>query len=348
MRALTADQLRGVWAAVPTAWTPDCRLDSGALEENVDRYQAYGVAGVYAADSDGEFYAIEIEQFRELARVFGRAMEKVALDAAMGVTWSHTQGIIQRIQASLDAGIPNVHVAFPFWMPLAKPDIPRFFDDLAKAAPQARWIHYRTPRAHVLPSGVDYAELQRAHPEQFIGTKLVTTDIVEIVEVIAHAPALAHFVTEYSYVPAALAGARGLYSYWVNTLPEWTLETWRLCELGRWEEAMQRQAKLIRWETTSIRKLRLLGHNHGIIGKARAALGDFLVDSGMTQAPYYPVDAGCISELQWNLTGSGRWRRNGSTPRTYLWIHRQKGSNEIIPTDEGQEPSPVASISPRR
>lgn len=298
MRALTPAQLRGVWAAVPTPWTPDGRIDSGILIRNIERYQRAGVPGVYTTDSDGEFYAVELAQFRELAHLFGREMEKTSMDAAMGVTWSHTQGIIDRIRAALDAGIPNVHVAFPFWMPLAAPDVPRFFEDLAEAAPAARWIHYRTHRAHILPSGRDYAEYQRAFPDQFIGTKLGTSDIAEITEILTASPGLAHFATEYSYVPAALAGAGGLYSYWVNTLPRWTLETWRLCEQGRWEEAMARQAKLIRWETSFVRKLRAPGHLHGIIGKARAALGGFLLETGATRAPYYPVDPALVSLLK--------------------------------------------------
>jgi len=298
MRSLTADELRGVWAAIPTPWGGDSRLDTGALEENVRRYEAWGVPGVYATDSDGEFYAIELDQFRELARAFGRAMARTSMDAAMGVTWSHTRGITDRILASLDAGIPNVHVAFPFWMPLARPDVPRFFDDLAQAAPQARWIHYRTPRGHVLPTGADYARYRKQFPEQFIGTKLGTVDIAEITEIAAHAPELSHFAVEYATVPAALAGARGVYSYWVNTMPGWTLETWRLCEQGRWKEAMERQARLVVWETDFVARLRQPGHNHGIIGKARAALSGVLVDAGQTRAPYYPVDPALIGALR--------------------------------------------------
>jgi dihydrodipicolinate synthase/N-acetylneuraminate lyase len=233
MKALTSDELRGVWAALPTPWSADGRIDAGLLEENVRRYKERGIHGVYTTDSDGEFYAIEIDQFRELAKIFGRAVATASLPAAMGVTWSHTAGIADRIRASLDAGIPNVHVAFPFWMPLAKPDVPRFFEDLARAAPEARWIHYRTPRGHILPSGREYARYQQTFPNQFIGTKLGSTDITEIIEIIAHAPALTHFAVEYTAVPAALAGARGVYSYWVKTMPGWTLGTWRLCEEGR-------------------------------------------------------------------------------------------------------------------
>jgi 4-hydroxy-tetrahydrodipicolinate synthase len=121
MKAMNADDLRGVWAAIPTPWTEELALDEAALADNVLRYEAGGVFGVYTTDSDGEFYAIELDEFRRLARAFSRALEQTSMRAAMGVTWSHTRGIIDRIQAELDAGIPNVHIAFPFWMALALP-----------------------------------------------------------------------------------------------------------------------------------------------------------------------------------------------------------------------------------
>lgn len=298
MRTLTSAQLEGVWAAVPTPWTANYKLDTGLLEENIQRYQRWGVPGVYTTDSDGEFYALELDEFRQLARAFGRAMEKTSMDAAMGVTWCNTKGIIDRINISLDAGIPNVHVGFPFWMPLAKPDVPRFFEDLATAVPQSRWIHYRTPRGHIVPTGIEYAHYHKTYPEQLVGTKLGTTDFVDLVEVTTHSPGLAHFAFELTVVMAALAGARGNCSYWINTLPKWTLETWELCRQGRWQEAMVRQAKLIRWEKEFLEPLFVRGHNHAIIGKARVALRDSVADNGLTRAPYYPCDPALIQELK--------------------------------------------------
>ena len=110
--------------------------------------------GIYTTDSDGEFYAIELDVFKQLARAFGRAMEQARADAApvhaaMGVTWSSTRGIIDRAKAACDAGIPNLHVAFPFFMPLAKSDVDRFFENLAREVPQSRWIHYAHGRTRV-------------------------------------------------------------------------------------------------------------------------------------------------------------------------------------------------------
>ncbi len=284
-------KLEGLWAAIPTPWDQQGRLDEGILERNIDRYVQHGVDGVYTTDSDGEFYAIELEEFRQLVAAFSRKMRSTSLGAAVGVTWSHTQGIIDRIRVALDHGIFTVHVAFPYWMPLAPTDVDRFFDDLAEAVPDARWVHYNTPNTSPLFTGKDYSKLAAAYPDQFIGSKQGATDLVNLAEIIEESPDLAHFVVEYNLVLGFLLGARGVYSYWVNTLPDWERRWVDACLTKDWETAWQMQKKLLKWERTSIAPLRQAGHRHGIIGKARAALSGFLEDSGRTRPPYYPVDS---------------------------------------------------------
>jgi 4-hydroxy-tetrahydrodipicolinate synthase len=300
MRALDATTLRGLWSAVPTPWNSALQLDAGVLARNCARLAQAGMDGIYTTDSDGEFYAIELDEFRSLARAFGKALESCGrdIDAAMGVTWSHTAGVIDRIKASLDAGILNVHVAFPIFMPLAATDVDRFFDDLATAAPQARWIHYAHPRCGPNLTGKDYARLGARFPKQFIGTKLGTTDTTALTEIISRSPDLAHFVVDTTLLPGMQLGAVGCYSYWCNTLPRWHRGYFDACIAGRWDEAQACHMKLMAWELNHISKIRAHGHLHGIISKARGALSGFLEDSGLTRPPYYPVPENLQTELK--------------------------------------------------
>jgi len=281
--------LRGLWSAVPTPWDERGGLDEGALARNCERLAAAGVDGIYTTDSDGEFYAIELDEFRRLAAVFGRAMERMGVDAAMGVSWSHTRGIIDRIKASCDAGIPNVHVAFPLFMPPAKSDVDRFWEDLARAVPEARWVHYAHPRCGPALTGADYSRLAARFPVQFIGSKLGTVDLMQLGEVLIGSPELAHFMVDPNMAVGMMLGARGCYSYWVNTLPGWHRRYMDACVAGDWATAAACHKKLIAWELAHVRPLREAGHLHGIIGKARGALTGFLEDSGRTRPPYYPI-----------------------------------------------------------
>ena len=298
MRALTRETHRGLWAALPTPWTSTSSLDADVLTDNCRRLAAARVDGIYTTDSDGEFYAIELDEFQQLARVFGRAIERTAVDAAMGVTWCNTRGIIDRVKAACDAGVPNVHVAFPFFMPLAKSDVDRFFDDLAQAAPQARWIHYAHGRTGPPLRGADYDRLARRFPEQLIGTKLSWPEHAQLADAILASPQLSHFVVDPILLPGMMLGARGCCSYWVNTLPHWQRRYMDACLEKRWDEARQCHNRLLTWEQTHIAPLRAAGHLHATIGKARAALTGFLRDTGVTRAPYYPVCDSMQAELK--------------------------------------------------
>ena len=95
MRTLNRQTLKGLWSAVPTSWDEHNALDEGALSRNCEQLVAADIDGIYTTDSDGEFYAIELDEFRRLATIFGKAVEQIGVDAAMGVTWSHTQGVAE-------------------------------------------------------------------------------------------------------------------------------------------------------------------------------------------------------------------------------------------------------------
>jgi dihydrodipicolinate synthase/N-acetylneuraminate lyase len=95
-----------------------------------------------------------------------------------------------------------------------------------------------------------------------------------------------------------MLGARGCCSYWVNTLPRWQRRYMEACLANRWEQARQCHDKLIRWELAHIAPLRSAGHLHAVISKARAALTNFLADSGRTRPPYYPPADSMIAELK--------------------------------------------------
>lgn len=296
-KALSSTTLEGLWTAVHCSWQENGALDVDMVYRNCLKLSKTDVHGIYTTGSDGEFYAIELDIFKKLAQVFGRAMNEVGKHAAMGVTWSHTEGIIDRIKASIDVGIPNVHVAFPYWMPMTESDIYKFFEDLAKAAPEARWIHYAHPSAGPVLNGKHYSKLHAMFPEQFIGTKQGTPDMTRLNEILIHSPSLSHFVVDASFVPGMAMGAKGCYTYWVNTLPTWHCRLMDLCMNQEWKEAFACFRKLMDWELTYVQKIRKEGFRHGILGKARGELTKFLEDTEYSKAPYYPVPKEMVQEL---------------------------------------------------
>jgi 4-hydroxy-tetrahydrodipicolinate synthase len=239
MRQLNRDTLEGLWAAVPTPWDQNGRLDEAILAENCARLVAAGVDGVYTTDADGEFYAIELDEFTKLASAFARAMESSGVDAAIGVSWFNTRGIIDRLQIAAEVGIPNVHVALPLFIPLAEADVDRFFDDLATAVPSERWIHYAHSRSQPKLTGNDYARLAAQFSDNLIGTKIAAAfDVASLTEITTNASMLAHQVGDPTLAIGALLGAKGSCSYWVNVLPAWSRRYMDACRIGGWTQVI--------------------------------------------------------------------------------------------------------------
>jgi dihydrodipicolinate synthase/N-acetylneuraminate lyase len=297
----SVDDIRGLWAAAPMTWTSAGRFDEAMFGLNLDRLANVPCDGVYSTDSDGEFYALELDEFRQFVATFGKLMRDLPCGIQVGVTWTNTQGIIDRMKVCRDNGISAVHICYPYWMPLNGRDVQQFWHDVATAVPDSRWVHYNTMRGHVKMSGDDYFKLGERYPDQLIGTKLGTQNYLELSEIIYATPQLAHVVTDFMVVPGMMLGARGTYSFWVNTLPTWQRRLIDLCQAGEWQAASRMQAKFNAWEVACVEPLVKQGYLHGIVGKARAAASGFLEDQGYTREPYQPVPAADAQSLADNF-----------------------------------------------
>jgi 4-hydroxy-tetrahydrodipicolinate synthase len=221
-RRLTRENLAGVWAAIATPFDEHDHFDEDVFRENVRRLHKAGVHGVYTTDSDGEFYAIELAEFRRIVDVFADEAERLGLATQVGVTWPNTQGMLDRLRYAADRGILGAHVGHPFFMPMTPRSYAAFWADVQAAVPG--WfglVHYNTPRVHNTQRGSDYAVLQIAVPN-LIGTKHVGSDVGEFMAVVTEAPQLSHFTGEHAFTPFVFLGARGIYSWFANFNPRAT------------------------------------------------------------------------------------------------------------------------------
>src|SRR5215471_15566130 len=116
---LTRDNLHGVWAAIATPFDADDRFDEWIFRENIRRLHAAGLHGIYTTDSDGEFYAIELDEYKQVVAVFADETRRLKFPSMVGVTWANTRGITDRLAFAADQGILGAHVGHPFFMPMA-------------------------------------------------------------------------------------------------------------------------------------------------------------------------------------------------------------------------------------
>ena len=294
---LTRENLHGVWAAITTPFDERERFDEEIFRENVRRLHAAGVHGIYTTDSDGEFYAIELDEFRHIVDVFADEAQRVGAATMVGVTWSHTQGIVDRLRHAAERGILGAHVGHPFFMPSTPESYQGFWQDVSAAVPD--WfglVHYNNPRCHNYQYGPQYARLLRELPK-LIGTKHVGVDFPEFMTLMADSFQLSHLVGEGVMAPYMLFGARGINSWFTSFNPRFVLDLYEAAAHGRWEEARRRQQRLHAFIRAK-EVLRGTGNLHGIINKAMADASPFLVSAPTTRRPYLPVPREAVEQFR--------------------------------------------------
>jgi 4-hydroxy-tetrahydrodipicolinate synthase len=285
---LTRANLHGVWAAIATPFDAHDRFDAGILRENMRRLCAAGVHGIYTTDSDGEFYAIELDEYRCIVDAFADEAQRLGMPTQVGVTWSNTRGMIKRLRYAAERGILGAHVGHPFFMPMTPESYRAFWQDVGQAVPETfALIHYNTPRVHNYQRGPDYAVLQREIPN-LIGTKHVGGDFFEFLTLVSDAPELSHFTGEHAFTPYTMFGARGIHSWFANFNARYMVDWYDDMRAGRWQEATHRQRRMHAFMRAS-EALHEGGNLHGVLGKAITACSPFLVANNRTRRPYLPV-----------------------------------------------------------
>ena len=294
---LTRENLHGVWAAIATPFDEHGRFDEEVFRENIRRLSAAGVHGIYTTDSDGEFYAIELEEFKRIVTVFADETRRLGCPTMVGITWCNTQGMIDRLQYAAAEGILGAHVGHPFFMPMSVESYRAFWDDIQRATPERfALIHYNTPRVHNYQRGPDYVPLLDNIPN-LVGTKHVGSDFPEFLSLMEAAPQLSHFTGEHAMTPYMMFGARGVYSWFVNFNPRYMLDWYNDIVNQRWELARHRQERMHAFILAK-RILDGTGNLHGIVGKAIAAASPFLVDANRTRPPYLPISSEIVSQFR--------------------------------------------------
>jgi dihydrodipicolinate synthase/N-acetylneuraminate lyase len=294
---LTRGNLHGVWAAIATPFDEHDRFDEGIFRENIRRLWAAGVHGIYTTDSDGEFYAIELDEFKRIVTVFADETQRLGIPTQVGVTWCNTQGMLDRLRFAASKGILGAHVGHPFFMPMTPESYRAFWQDMQKAVPESfALVHYNTPRMHNYQQGPDYALLAQEVPN-LIGSKHVGSSVPEFLTLMACAPQLSHFTGEHAMTPFMMFGARGVYSWFANFNARYMVEWYEDISQQRWEQAIAKQQRMHAFiMATGI--LLGTGNLHGIVGKALTAASPFLVPANRTRRPYLPISDDTVQRFR--------------------------------------------------
>lgn len=147
MTMLTRETFVGPWAGLPVAWTDDDEFDETTYRRDVQRCCEADVPGVYTGGTTGEFYAMEFDEFQQVARATVEACHAHGKPAMVGCSSTYTRGAVRRAEFAASIGADAVQVALPFWMEVGETQIVPFFEQVSRATGGLPLSVYETTRA---------------------------------------------------------------------------------------------------------------------------------------------------------------------------------------------------------
>lgn len=105
---------------------------------------------------------------------------------------------IERIDCGRSLGFRDFQVSLPSWGALTDREVDVFFRETCGRFPDCRFLHYNLARVKRLLKGDDYARLAARH-ENLVAFKMGGEDVAALTDILAKAPALQGFLTEFGY-----------------------------------------------------------------------------------------------------------------------------------------------------
>lgn len=300
---LTRGTMTGPWAGLPVAWTDDDRFDERTYRANVARCCRAGVPGVYTGGTTGEFYAMEFDEFRAVARATVEECHAHGAPAMIGCTSSYALGAMRRAEFAAETGADAIQVALPFWLEVGERQIVPFFRDVASAAGGLPLSIYETTRARRILTLAEHRAIHELVPSYVMvkataGTLGATLDgcraLSEFVNV---------FVGENLWASLGPAGARGSCSSLVYWNPKLILAIWSDVDRRNWAAVQNWGERLDQLHAFLLTEYAPRGLTDTAYDRLGAAATGFLQTSLRSRGPYPSPTNGDVERLR-------RWFRS--------------------------------------
>ncbi len=235
----------GIWAGLPTMFNKDWSLDLGAMETNIKRMIKAEVQGIYLLGSTGEFYALEFDEFKQLADLLVKTAGGSGIPLAVNCGTPATRITLRKLEYIKKVGVSAGQFVIPYWMELTDRELMQFFKDLQTAVPDLPLIHYNIPREKRFLLGPDYVKARELMPN-LVAVKFtfVGSHFGDLQDAVRLNPGLKFLIAEDLLVSGMQIGAHGSCSSVVFTNPETMLKMYRLAKQHKWDEALDMQRRM--------------------------------------------------------------------------------------------------------
>jgi 4-hydroxy-2-oxoglutarate aldolase len=237
--------LSGVFPPVTTPFDERGRVDTGALADNLARYEAHGVAGYLLLGSTGEAAYIDEGEKLEVLRAARRAVPSArVLMAGVGLESTAATARLATLAADCGADLALVITPFYFRSRMSEEALKRHFEAVAEASPIPILL-YNVPKFTGLALPASVAEALAKHPN-VAGLKDSSGDLEKMREVLDRVPASFRVLcgSVSIFEPALAAGAVGGVLAAADVVPETLVALYRAHVAGDAGRARELQASV--------------------------------------------------------------------------------------------------------
>jgi trans-o-hydroxybenzylidenepyruvate hydratase-aldolase len=184
---MTADDIHGAWAILPTPATPDgsdwrCEntVDLDETARVVEELIRSGIDGLLSLGTFGECATLTWEEKRAFMRtVVETARGRVPFFA--GTTALHTREVVRQNRAALDLGVDGTMLGLPMWCKLDIAGAVQFYRDVAEACPELAICIYANSEAFKFefprPFWAQVARIPQVVAAKYLGIGMLATDL---------------------------------------------------------------------------------------------------------------------------------------------------------------------------
>ncbi len=291
---LSRENMQGLYVLVVTPFDQELRLDKEAYRKNVRRLVEIGVDGIITTGTNGEFFVVNEEELREIARITVEECRSKAM-SIIGASAVNTQESLRRSQIAMEEGADGVMNVIPFYQKLSKNEVYQYFEDLAKHCPDVGIIAYNNPMTtKVLLDDDDFVRLQEI--PNFCGSKMIGADVALYLNCLRRTN-LRHFPLEQMWSISRYIGGNGVMASFIYAFPDFMLKWWKAIREGNASKAvaMQKQCNEILQEAVLV--LAREGYNDTSLTKATVDAAGFF-QAGPPRPPSTAVPRQRIEKLR--------------------------------------------------
>ena len=289
-------RLRGVIAFTPTPCTPEDHVDLDGLARQVDFLCRTGAQVVVVCGVVGEFFSLELDEYRDCIRV---AVEATASRVPVLAGIGHSTRIACKLaDYATTAGADGLMINPLYFVDPAEDGIVQHYRELARASGLGMMMFSTRGSVYASRTIERLAEIEEvvALKDEYGDLKL----FIEMKERLGTRLAWINGMAETLAAPYFAAGAAAFTSGIVNFAPELSLAVWEAGCAGRWDDLNDLVATRIR-PLARLREKRN-GYQIAVVKEAMNMLG---LPGGGVRSPLVPMADEDREELRRALAAFG-------------------------------------------